>query len=115
MINDYFTKFGVIYARLNILTKAMQVYNMNECGITIVHNPGKVVTEVGRKNVWSITSAEKGKTLCCVSASGQALPPFMIHPRKKMADKLKEGCVPGTAFACSDKRQCEGNAMQRIA
>ena len=104
-INDYFAKLGAIYARLNISTKAMQVYNMDKCGITIVHKPGKVVAELGRKNVWSITSAEKGKPhtlLCCVSAPGQALPPFMIYPHKRMADKLKEGCVPGTEFACSD-------------
>ena len=37
-INDYFAQLGTIYARLNILTKAMQVYNMDECGITIVHS-----------------------------------------------------------------------------
>ena len=103
-INDYFAKLAAVCARLNILTKAMQIYNMDECGITVVHNPGKVMTEVGRKNVWSISSAEKGKThtlLCCVSASGQALPPFMIYPRKRMSEKLQEGCVPGTVFACS--------------
>ena len=103
-INDYFAKIGALYARLNILTKPMQIYNMDECGISIVHTPGKVVTELGRKTVWTITSAEKGKThtlLCCVSASGHALPPFMIFPRKRMSDKLKAGCVPGTYFACS--------------
>ena len=78
-------KLAAVCARLNILTKAMQIYNMDECGITVVHYPGKVMTEVGRKNVWSISTAEKGKThtlLCCVSASGQALPPSMIYPRK---------------------------------
>lgn len=41
-INDYFAKLGTIYARLNILTKAMQIYNMDECGVTVVHKPGKV-------------------------------------------------------------------------
>ena len=104
-INDYFAKLGAVYARHNLFTKPMQIYNMDECGITIVHNPGKVFTEVGRRNVWSISSAEKGKThtlLCCVSASGQALPPFMIYPRKRMSEKLQEGCVAGTVFACSD-------------
>ena len=104
-ISDYFAKIGAIYARLNILTKPMQIYNMDECGISVVHTPGKIVTELGRKTVWAISSAEKGKThtsLCCASASGQALPPFMIYPRKRMSEKLKEGCVPGTQFACSD-------------
>ena len=56
---------------------------MVECGMFDVHTPGKVVTELGFKNVWAISLAEKGKThtlLCCVSASGQALLPFMIIP-----------------------------------
>ena len=78
---------------------------MDECGISVVHTPGKVVTELGRKNVWAISSAEKGKNhtlLCCVSASGQALPPFMIFPRKRMSDKLKVGSLPGNFFSCSD-------------
>ena len=48
-INDYFAKLGVIYVQLKILTKSMQVYNKDESGITIIHNPGKVVTELGRK------------------------------------------------------------------
>ena len=82
-INDYFAKIGALYARLNLLSKPMQIYNMDECGISVVHTPSKVITQLGRRNVWSISSAEKGKNhtlLCCISASGQALPPFMIYP-----------------------------------
>ena len=25
----------------------------------------------------------------------------MIYPRKRMSEKLKDGCVPGTVFSCS--------------
>jgi len=39
----------------------MQVYNLDETGVTIVHRLGKVVTEVGRRNVHAITLADKGK------------------------------------------------------
>ena len=28
--------------------------------------------------------------------------PMMIYPRKKIADSLKKGAVPGTMFACTD-------------
>ena len=104
-IQDFFGKLGAVYARLNILAKPMQIFNVDETGVSVVHKPGKVVTEVGRKNVWSVTSAEKGKThtiLSCVSASGVALPPFMIYPRKRIPDHMKEGAVPGAAFHCSD-------------
>ena len=55
------------------LNKRMNIFNMDETGVMIVHKGGKVVTEMGHKNVWSITSGEKGKThtiLACVSTSG---------------------------------------------
>ena len=70
-ISDYFAKLGAVCARLNILNKPMQIFNVDETRIIIVHKPGKVITEVGWKNVWSLTSAEKGKThtvLACASA-----------------------------------------------
>ena len=35
---------------------------MDETGLSIVHKPGRVVAELGRRNVWAVTSAEKGKT-----------------------------------------------------
>ena len=104
-VYNYFAKLGAAYARLNLLAKPMQIFNVDEVGISVVHKPGKVITEVGRKNVWSITSSEKGRNhtiLCCVSASGFALPPFMIYPRKRMNEKLKSGALPGTCFHCSD-------------
>ena len=104
-IEDFFAKLGGICARLNLLAKPMQLFNVDETGISIVHKPGKVVTELGRRNVWGITSAEKGKThtvVTCVSASGLSIPPMLIYPRKRMTEKLKEGALPGTLFDCSD-------------
>ena len=38
----------------------------------MVHNPGRVITEMGRK-VWSVTSGEREKmhtVVMCVSAAG---------------------------------------------
>lgn len=48
---------------------------------------------------------KKGKThtvLTCVSVSGFVLPHFIIYPRKRIADSLKVGTIPGTCFHCSD-------------
>ena len=43
-----------------------QVLNLDETGITIVQNPGKVIAEKGKKQVGAITSAERGTlvTMC---------------------------------------------------
>lgn len=105
-IDDFFEKLGGVYGRLNLISKPMQIFNVDETGIGIVHKPGKVIAEVGRRNVHSLTSAEKGKThtiISCVSASGMALPPMMIYPRKRcVPEKLKEGAVRGTIFKTSE-------------
>ena len=64
----------------------MQVYNCNETGASIIHKPGKVIAELGHRNVYAITSAERGKIhtiVSCVSPSGYTLPPMMVYPRKK--------------------------------
>ena len=105
VIKDFFTKLGGIFARLNLLYKPMQVYNIDETSINVVHRPGKVVAEIGHRKVWSVTSAERGKThtvLTCVNASGQSIPPLIIFPRKRMKEDLKEGAMPGTMFCCSE-------------
>ena len=76
-INDSLEQF-IIYGRLNLLSKPMQVFNADETGVNIVHKPGKVVAKLGCHNVYSLTSAERGKNhtiLSCVSAAGYALPP----------------------------------------
>ena len=76
----------------------MLIYNCDETGISFVHKPGKVVTEMGRRNVYALTSAERGKThtvLACVSASGYVLPPMV-------PETVKEGAIPDTFFATSE-------------
>ena len=105
IISDYFGKLAAVCAKLNVLMKTMNIFNMDETGVTIIHKGGKVVTEVGRRNVWAITSGEKGKThtiITCVSASGYVLPPFLIYPRQRITENLKEGAIAGTVFHCSD-------------
>jgi hypothetical protein len=105
VIADFFAKLGAICARLNLLAKPMQIFNVDETGISVVHKPGKVLTELGRRNVWEVTSAERGKThtvVTCVSASGFSVPPMLIYPRKRLTERLKNGAFPGTLFACSD-------------
>ena len=84
----------------------MQVFNVDETGICVVHKPGKVFLAVGRKRVYSVTSGEKGKTHTvgvCVSASGHAIPPLMIYPRKQaVPESMRKGAAPGTLFKSSE-------------
>jgi len=105
-ITDFFGKLGAIYGRLNLISKPMQIYNCDESGVTVVFKPNKVVAELGKRNVYAMSAAERGKThtvLSCVSASGFVLPPMMVYPRKTcVPDKLKEGAIPNTLFGNSE-------------
>ena len=66
----------------------MQIYYVDETGISTIHKPAKVVTELEYCNAYSLTFAERGKTptvLSCVSTSGHniiILPPVMMYPQK---------------------------------
>ena len=52
-MNDFFGKLGAICGRHNLISKPMQVYNCDETGVSFVHRPGKVATEVGRRNAYT--------------------------------------------------------------
>ena len=79
VVEDFYAKLAAVCARLNILSKPMQIFNADETGISKVHKPWmKVLAKCGQKMVWSLTSGERGCThmlngvwfcgwLCCPS------------------------------------------------
>ena len=73
---------------------ATTIYNMDETSRSTVQEPGKVLARKGKHQVGAIVSAERGTSVtcvCCVSASGSYLRPFLIYKRKRMRDELKTG------------------------
>ena len=95
-----------MYARLNILTKPMQVYNVNECGVNVTSHKGRVVSELGRRNVHRVTASEKGKNhtiIVCGSASGQEIPPMIIFPHVRIPQEFETDSPPGSLLAAQKK------------
>lgn len=75
------------------------LYNMDETGVTTVQTPKKIVTEKGKKQVGSVTSAERGElvtVVCAVNATGNAVPPMFIFPRVCFKDSLLNGSPVGS-------------------
>ena len=67
----------------------MQVFNVDESGVTTTQHKGKVTTAVKRKGVHRVVAAEKGKNhtiTACGSASGYSLPPMIIPPFPRVRD-----------------------------
>ncbi|XP_046689171.1 MFS-type transporter clz9-like [Homalodisca vitripennis] len=83
---------------------AHRIFNVDETGLTTVQSKSsKVLALRGRRQVGSLTSAERG-VLCslvmCMSAGGSYIPPYIIFPRLRMKAELTDGAPPGTAFTC---------------
>ena len=75
-----------------------RILNLDESGLTTVQKVPKVISVKGVKQVGQVTSRERGElvTLCgVVSASGTALPPVMVFPRKNYKDIFMTGAPEG--------------------
>ena len=72
-----------------------RIFNVDETGINSVHRPDKILAEKGRKQVGAATSWERGKNIticCCVSATGQYIPPMIIF-------------IPTSAYASQSRKR----------
>ena len=81
-----------------------QIFNCDETGMPLAHKPAKVVSLVGQKHPYAITSGEKAQitVLACASASGYTIPPMVIFDRKQLQVEMTRNEVPGTFYGLSD-------------
>lgn len=97
-VAQFFDNLRTVLARYNF--EAIDIWNLDETGVTTVHDPTKIVAAKGSKQVSKATSGERGElvTACCaINAAGGFIPPFMIFPRKNWQDRMLSNCYPGTA------------------
>lgn len=83
---------------------AQEIYNIDETGFTTVQAPSTVVSQVGKKQVGAVTSAERGQlvtVLCGINAGGSAIPPFYVFPRVKVNPAFLNGALPGAEAAAA--------------
>jgi len=63
-----------------------RIYKCNETGkITVPNKPSKVISARGKKQVGSLSSAERGQLVTVeirISTSGNFISPFFIFPRR---------------------------------
>ena len=85
---------------------ASHIWNMDETGIrTSSTKPPKIISQLGKKQVGSISNSERGQlitAICCCNAAGNFLPPVLISPRKRLPATLLDGAPPDTKAMCSD-------------
>lgn len=76
-----------------------RLFCLDETGTTTVQKPKKVIAAKGSKQLNKVTSGERGTlvtTCCIVSATGAALPPAMVFPRKNFTPHMLNKAPTGT-------------------
>ncbi|CAK1600155.1 unnamed protein product [Parnassius mnemosyne] len=103
-VEQFFNFLGNVYDEHKLSPD--RIYNCDETGVSVVpKTKSKIIARKSRKQVGSITSAERGTTITieiCFSASGQYMPPMMVFPRKRMDPQLMLNAAPGFWDVCSD-------------
>ncbi|GFX35300.1 uncharacterized protein TNCV_101071 [Trichonephila clavipes] len=86
---------------MKILFLASSTDNADESGLSTVPNKlpmPMVISPTGSRRVSKIVSVERGRNvtiICCISATGFYLPPFLIFARKRILPELVGKAPPG--------------------
>ena len=101
----YFDLLKEVLEENELLDSPAQIYNVDETGMPLDHRPPKIIAKRGQKKVRYRTSGNKSQitVIGCVSAAGQAIPPFVIFAAKSLNFDWTVGEVPGTTYGLSDK------------
>ena len=93
-IKKFFGDLEHLFIDCDVKDAPERIFNVDETGLQIVNQGGKVLAAKGCRNVQVITSAERGSTTTVVaacSAAGHFIPPMVIFKgtRKPSAETLE--------------------------
>ncbi|KAH3774211.1 hypothetical protein DPMN_175586 [Dreissena polymorpha] len=95
VVMTYFDHLETCLQRNDLLEKPNLIYNVDEKGASILHNPPYIVTGINHP-AQAVTS-EKGHTVTIIGAgstSVSAIPPYFVFHGKKMNYNLLKGSSP---------------------
>lgn len=84
-VSDYFDLLHKLLTDNDLLNKPSKIFNMDKTGIQVNNKAERVVATKGSKDVYSLTSAEKGENIsliACCNAEGTFFPPVLIMKGK---------------------------------
>ena len=104
-LNNYFDILEQTLDESGLIEYPSLIFNMDESGFPLDPKPLKTVHPYGTRNPYCVSSGSKAQIsiAACVSATGQALPPFIIFKRKSLPPEMSIGEIPGTVYALSEK------------
>lgn len=96
-VSTFFTKLKEVQERESFTPE--RIYNVDETGMSTVHNPSNVIATKGAKQVGHMTSGERGVNVTMISAVnaiGNSVPPAFVFPRVHFKDHMLQGAPPGS-------------------
>ena len=101
----YFDLLRNIYDDFEFDKFPESIYNMDDTGVPLSPRPPKIIAKKGQKKVRYHTTGDKAQItiIGCGSATGQAIPPFIIFAAKKISPLWTIDEVNGSKFAVSEK------------
>lgn len=105
-VKDFFNLLETIYEEHDFSNHPEDVFNMDESGIQINNKPGKVVASKGARDVYTLTSSEKGENvtvIACCNGLGNFLPPVLIYKGTYNKPQFSEGLPPGSQVYMNKK------------
>ena len=81
-----------------------QIFNCDKVGMPFIHKLPRVVSHVGQKHPYAVTSGNKAQItiLACTSASGYSISPITIFDHKQLQPEMAESEMPGTFYGLTD-------------
>ena len=104
-VSKYFDILDSEMKKLGLTDKPACIYNCDESGLSLVPDVQKIVGRKGKRNVYQITSGERGvltTVLPCYNAAGDYIPPMVIYKGKRLVDGLKANMPPGSLVCVSE-------------
>lgn len=105
-VKEFFDMLANIYQEHSLLENPANIFNMDETGIQINNKPGKVLASKGAKDVYTLTSCEKGENvtiIACCNAEGNFLPPVLIFKGTYTKPQFFDGLPPGSGVYMNKK------------
>lgn len=104
-IKKYFGLLEGQLKELGIENEPSCVWNCDESGLSLVPDTKCIVGEKGKRNVYQITSGERGvltTVLPCYNAAGDYIPPMIVFKGKRVGEKMRADLPAGALVTCSD-------------
>jgi hypothetical protein len=104
-VDAFFDMLGVELDKLGLRHSPQAIYNMDESGLHLHFQPGKVLAAKGDRSVLQVTQSERAENVTvvgCCSATGQFIRPLVIYKGKRNKAEFADNLPPGSSVAMSD-------------